>query len=91
MPSRINARFCAHCAHSMGIDTPSQKMHDNDVIKVYMWIVAEEVRAHQLVMTWGVLFGVLVPEVGASRSPVNLEVSLAGATPNPVEANADRL
>ena len=62
-------------------------MHDNDVIKVYMWIVVEEVRAHQLVMTWRVLFGVLVPEVGASRSPVNLEVSLAGAIPDPVEAH----
>ena len=47
-------------------------MHGGEVSKVYMWIVVEEVRAHQSVMTWGMVFGVLVPKVGASGSPVNI-------------------
>ena len=66
-------------------------MHSNKVSKVYMWIIVEEVRAHQLVMTWGMVFGVIVPEVGASRGPVNLEVALASAILDPVEAHANRL
>ena len=42
-------------------------------------------------MAWVILFGVLVPKVGASGVPVNLEVALAGAIPDPVEARANRL
>ena len=56
----MNARFCVYCAHSTGIDTSSQKMHDDMVRKVYMWLVVEEVRAHQSAMAWITLFGVLV-------------------------------
>ena len=66
-------------------------MHDDEVIKVYMWLFVEEVRAHQSVMSWVMVFGVVVPEVGASRGPVNLEVSIAGAIPDPVEAHVNRL
>ena len=51
-----------------------------------MWIAVEEVRAHQLVMTWGMMFGVVVPEVGAPGGPVNLEVALAGGIHDTVEA-----
>ena len=32
--SEINAHFCVYCVHSMGIDTSSQKIHDDEVIKV---------------------------------------------------------
>ena len=77
--SGINARFCAYFVHSTGIETPLQKMHDKEVSKVYMLIFVKEVRAYQSVMAWGILFGVVVLEVGASRGPVNLEVALAGA------------
>ena len=35
------------------------------------------------------VFGVVVPEVGASRGPVNIEVALAGAIPDPVEAHGN--
>ena len=49
----------------------------------------DEVRAHQLVMAWGMVFGVVVPEVGDSGVPVNLELALAGAIPDPVEAHGD--
>ena len=89
--SGINARFYAYCAHSTGIYTPSQKMHDNKVSKVYMYLFVEEVRAHQSVMAWVMVFGVVVPKVGASRGPVNIEVELVGAIPYPVEAHFDRL
>ena len=44
--SGINSCFCAYCAHYTGIDTPSQKMHDDKVSKVYLWLVVEEVRVH---------------------------------------------
>ena len=91
MSSGINARFCAYCAHSTGIDTPLHNMHDNEVIKVYVWLVLEEVRAHQSVMAWGMVFGVLVPEVGASGLPINIEVSLAGAIPDPVVLHVNSL
>ena len=40
----------AYCAHSTGIGTPLQKMHDDKISKVYMWIIVEEVRAHRSVM-----------------------------------------
>ena len=44
-------------------------MHDGKVSKLYMWLVVEELRAHQSVMAWGMVFGVVVPEVGASGGP----------------------
>ena len=42
-------------------------------------------------MAWGMVFGVLVPEVGASRLPVNIELAFTGAIPDPVEAHVNRL
>ena len=72
MSSGINAWFCAYCAHFPGIDTTSQNMHDDKVSKLYMWLVVEELRAHQSVMVWGIVFGVVVPEVGDSGGPVNI-------------------
>ena len=36
-------------------------------------------------------FGAVVPRVGASGGPVNLEVALTGAIPDSVEAHANRL
>ena len=84
-----NVRFCAYCAHFPGIDTPSQKMHDNEVSKLDMWLVVEELRAHQTMMAWGMVFGVVVPEVGASRGPVNLELILTSAIYDPVEAHVN--
>ena len=81
--SAKNVRFCTH-AHFLGIDTPSQKMHDNKVSKLDMWLVVEELRAHQAMMAWGVVFGVVVPEVGDSRSPVNLELTLTSVISDPV-------
>ena len=66
-------------------------MHDDEVSKVDMWLAVEGVRAHQLVMDWGMVFGVVVRKVGASGIPVNLEVSLTGVIPKPVEAHVNRL
>ena len=43
------------------------------------------------VMAWVMLFGVVVPEVGASMGPVNIEVAQAGAIPDRVESHVDRL
>ena len=57
----INVKFCAYCAHFLGIDTPLQNMHDDGVSKLEMWLVVEELRAHQAVMAWGMVFGVVVP------------------------------
>ena len=37
------------------------------------------------------MFGVVVPKVGASGVPVNLELALVGAIPDPVEAHVNRL
>ena len=48
-------------------------------------------RAHQEVMAWVMVFGVVVPEVGASGGPVNIELSLVGAIPDPVKAHVDSL
>ena len=59
-------------------------MHEDEVRKVDIWLVVEEVRAHESVMAWGMVFVVVVSEVGASGDPVNLEVALAGAIPDPV-------
>ena len=42
-------------------------------------------------MAWVMLFGVVVPEVGASMGPVNIEVAQAGAIPDRVESHVDRL
>ena len=89
--SVINARFCAYCAYSKGIYTPSQNMHYNKARKVYMWLVVEEVRAHQSLMAWGMVFGVVVPKFGAYGGTVNLEVTLAGANPDLVEAHVNCL
>ena len=89
--SGINARFCAYCTHSTGIYTSLQKMHDNKFSKVYMWIFMEEVRSHKSVMAWGMVIGVVVPKFRASEGPVNLEVALVGAIPDPVEAHVNRL
>ena len=66
-------------------------MHDNEVRKVYMWLVVEEVMAYHSVMAWGMVFDVVVPEVGASGAPVNLELTLTSAIPDPVEAHFNRL
>ena len=41
MSSAINVWFCAYCAHFLGIDTPLQKMHGDEVSKLDMWIVVE--------------------------------------------------
>ena len=86
LSSVINVWFCAYCTHFPGIDTPSQEMNDNKVSKLDMWLAVEEPRAHQAMMFWGVLFGVLVPEVGASGGAVNLELTLTSAITDPVEA-----
>ena len=59
-------------------------MHDDEVGKVYMWLVVEELRAYQSVMSWGMLSSVLVPNVGSSGAPANLEVALVGEIPDPV-------
>ena len=40
-------------------------------------------------MVWGMVFGVVVSEVGAYRAPVNLEMDLAGAIPDSVEAHVN--
>ena len=42
-------------------------------------------------MAWVMVFGVVVPEVGASVGPVNLELALAGAISDPVEVHVNRL
>ena len=60
-------------------------MHDDDVIKLDMWLVVEELRAHQEMMAWGMVFGVVVSEVGASGATVNLELTLTSAISVPVE------
>ena len=56
-----------------------------------MWLVVEELRSHQAVMAWGMVFGVVVPKVGASGGPVNIELDLTGAIPDPVEAHGNCL
>ena len=66
-------------------------MHDGNVRKSGMWLVLEELRLHQAVMAWGMVFGVVVPEVGASGGPVNIELDLTGAIPDPVEAHGNCL
>ena len=75
--------------HFPGIDTPSQKMHDEKVRKLDMWLVVEEPRAHQAMMDWGMVFGVVVTDVGDSRGPVNIELTLTSAISDPVEAHVN--
>ena len=72
MSSVNNVWFCAYCSHFPGIDTPSQKMHYDEVSKLDMWLVVEELRVHQAMMAWGMVFGVVVPKVGALVGPVNI-------------------
>ena len=50
--SGINVRICAYCAQFPVIDTPLQKMHGDEVSKLDMWLVVEELRVHQVVMAW---------------------------------------
>ena len=66
-------------------------MHDDKVSKLDIWLVVEELRAHQAMMAWGMVFGLVVPEVGASGGPVNLELTLTSAIFDPVEAHVNRL
>ena len=54
-------------------------MHDDEVIKLDMRLVVEELRAHQAMMDWGMVVGVVVPKHGASGGPVNLELTLTSA------------
>ena len=91
MSSANNVPFCTYCTHFPGIDTPLQKMYDNEVSKLDMRLVVEELRAHQAMMAWGMVFGVVVPEVGASGGPVNLELTLTSAISDPVEEHANCL
>ena len=37
------------------------------------------------------LFGVVVPKVDASGGPLNIELALAGAIPDPLEAHVNSL
>ena len=90
MSSGINVRFCAYCAHFPGIDTPSKKMHDDKVIKLDMWLVVEELTSHEAMMDLGMVFGAIVPKFGASGGPVDFELTLTGAIPDPVEAHVNR-
>ena len=46
---------------------------------------------HKSVMTWVMVLGVVVPEVDDSGGAINLEVDLAGAIPDPVEAHFNHL
>ena len=73
------------------MNTPSQKMHDEEVSKLYMWLVVEELRSHQAMMAWGMVFGVVVSEVGAYGSPVNIELTLTSTIYDTVEAHVDCL
>ena len=65
-------------------------MHEDEVSKLDMWLVVEEFRAHQSVMAWGMVLGVVVPEVGASGVPVNIELTLTDVIPDPVKAHINR-
>ena len=89
--SAINVWFCAYFAQFTGIDTPSQNMHDNEVSKLDMWLVMEELRGHQAMIAWGMVFGVVLPEVGASGPPVNHELTLTSAISDPAEAHVNCL
>ena len=66
-------------------------MHDDEVSKLDMWIVVEELGAHPAMMAWGMVFGVVVPKVSASGGPVNLELTLRSAIFDPVEAHVNCL
>ena len=66
-------------------------MHDNEVSKLVMWLIAEELRAHQAMMAWGMVFGVVVSKVGASGAPVNIELTLTSEISDPLEAHVNCL
>ena len=68
-----------------------QKMNDNEVRKLVMWLVVEELRAHQAMMAWVMVFCVIVPEVRASGGPVNLKLTLTSAISDPVEVHVNFL
>ena len=77
--------------HFAVINTPLQKMHDDEVSRLDMWLDVEELMEHQEMMAWEMLFGVLVSKIGDSRGPVNLELTLTSAISDLVEAHADCL
>ena len=64
-------------------------MNYDEVSKLDMWLVVEELRAHQAMMAWGMVFGVVVSKVGASGAPVNIELTLKSAIYDPVEAHVN--
>ena len=47
-------------------------MHDDEVSKLDILLALEELRSHQAMMAWGMVFGVVFHKVGASGGPVNL-------------------
>ena len=91
MSSDIKSRLCTFCTQSNGIDTPSQKTHEDNICEVDIRLDVEEVRAYQFMMAWGMVFGMVVAKVGASGPPVNLELYLVGTIPDPVEIHVDCL
>ena len=86
-----NVRFYAYCAHFPGIDTPSQKIHDDEVRKLDMCLFVEELRENRAMIYWRMVFGVVFPEVGASRGPVNLELTLTSTISDTAEAHVNCL
>ena len=66
-------------------------MNDDKVSKLDMWLVIEEPRVHRAMMAWGMVFGVVVPKVGAYGAPVNLELTLKCVIYDPVEVHVNRL
>ena len=66
-------------------------MHDGNVRKSGMWLFVEELRLHQAVMAWGMVFGVVAPKVGAYGGPLNLQLALTGEIPVPLEAHGNHL
>jgi hypothetical protein len=51
--------------------------------------VKEVAGAHQAVMGWGVVFGEVVSQNVSAAAPVNKELALTDAVPDPVEALLD--
>ena len=62
-------------------------MYDDEVSKLEMWLVVEEMREHQAMMAWGMVFGVVVPEAGAYGAPVNIEFNLTSAISDQAETH----
>ena len=90
MSSANNVKFYARTNFPV-INTPSQKMHDDEVSKLDMWLVVAELRKHQAMMDWEIVFGVVVSKVGDYRGLVNLELTLTSAIYDPVEAHVNCL